>query len=65
MTDPKFRLEEEILAHRAEYRKYVDRHANRLKRERALDMIAGKLASPLYGSLISLADARKEVCGKM
>jgi hypothetical protein len=61
LTDPKFRLEEELLAHRAEYLAYCARHGNRLKRELALEAIARKLAAPLYGGLISPEDARRAI----
>ena len=63
MIDPSFRLEEELLAHRAEYRAYCARHPNRVKQAQALEGIARKLAAPLYGSLISVEDARKAVLG--
>lgn len=63
LVDPAFRLEEELEAHRAEYRAYCARHANRAKREAALEGVARKLAAPLYGGLISVEDARKAVSG--
>lgn len=63
LTDPCFRLEEELLAHRAEYRAYCERHGNRAKQEMALEHIAGKLAAPLYGHLISVDDARRAIAG--
>jgi hypothetical protein len=67
LTDPRFRLEEEVLAHGAEYRAYCARHANRLKRTQALEWIAHKLAAPLYGNLISPEDAQRAILesGKM
>lgn len=61
LTDPVFRLEEELLAHRAEYRAYCARHANRAKQAQALEGIARKLAAPLYGGLISPEDARRAI----
>jgi hypothetical protein len=61
LVDPGFRLEEELLAHRAEYRAYCARHANRVKQARMLDWIAEKLAAPLYGGLISREDAKKAI----
>ena len=59
LVDPAFRLDEELLAHRAEYRAYCARHANRVKQAQALAGIATKLAAPLYGGLISAEDARE------
>lgn len=65
IADPKFRLDEEVPAHRAEYRWHRDHFgaANPVKGFRsALEFhhyeIARRLAGPLYGSLISLADAK-------
>src|SRR6267378_274894 len=57
LIDPTFRLEEELLAHRAEYRAYCQRHSNPMKKRLALINIAAKLSSPLYGSMITVEDA--------
>jgi hypothetical protein len=48
LRDPEFRFEEEFEAHLVEYRTFVKRHIDPVKRARALREIAGKLASPLY-----------------
>ena len=64
LTDPGFRLEEELLAHRAEDRAYCARHANRAKQAQALEGIARKLAAPLYGGLISAEDARRAISAR-
>lgn len=48
IIDVKFRYQEELLAHRAEYLS-MTYGANRNQRRAALKMIAGRLASPLYG----------------
>jgi hypothetical protein len=61
IADPQFRLDEEIVAHRAEYREFARRHGNPTRRTIALQEIAAKLAAPLYGGLISVADARQEI----
>ena len=58
IEDPAFRLTEEIPAHRAEYLTICKRHADRNYRARALSQIAMKLAAPLYGSLVTPAQAR-------
>lgn len=64
MADPAFRLMEELLAHAAEYRAYIDSPTcNRHIRRAALKAIAQRMASPLYGTgeafggLISVHDA--------
>lgn len=58
IADPAFRLAEEIPAHRAEYLSFCKRHADRNLRSRALSSIAMKLAAPLYGSLVTVREAR-------
>lgn len=60
ISDPTFRLEEEIVAHRAEYQ-YVVRTANRPARRRALKQIAQRLCSPLYGKVITFKKARERL----
>lgn len=59
LVDPTFRLDQELRAHRAEYRtlKTLDRNGA----FRALPFIAGRLASPLYGSMITLAEAKRAI----
>jgi hypothetical protein len=56
IAEPAFRLAEEIPAHAAEYQASVSHY-----RERALGQIAIKLASPLYGNLITVAGAREAI----
>lgn len=56
IEDPRFRLEEEIPAHVAEYR--VMKPLDGPGGDRWLNLIAERLASPLYGSLIGQAAAR-------
>lgn len=62
MEDPTFRFVEETHAHRAEYR-YLLEHANRRERRRALKLVAAKLASPLYGRLVTPDKARAVLKG--
>lgn len=57
VADPKFRLVEEVLAHRAEYG-WHKLHEGRGGRERALDRIALRLCGPLYGRLMSFDEAK-------
>lgn len=58
IADLRFRLMEELLAHAAEYRFIAESpDSNRHARRAALKAIAQRLASPLYGSLISARDA--------
>ena len=57
IADAGFRLLEEIPAHHAEYRAFCKRHAGTSARQNALRAIASKLASPLYGGLVSTGAA--------
>ena len=58
MEDQPFRLVEEVYAHRAEYQWLIE-HCARRRRRRALKQVAARLASPLYGGLVTAAQARK------
>lgn len=57
LQDAEFRFDEELLAHRAEYRAYCAR-VTRNQRHVALRHIAQRLSSRLYGSMIALHDAK-------
>lgn len=54
-----FRAYEEGLAHLIEYRHELEHARNRKERRRALNKIATKYASPLYGRVIPLSRAKK------
>jgi hypothetical protein len=57
MSQPKFRLEEEILAHRAEYQWFMA-NGNRKQRRTAIKRTSKRLAAPLYGDMISVSAAK-------
>lgn len=61
LIDTEFRLQEELLAHQAEWRTYahVMQATGEGTKEGYLNLIAGRLASPLYGSLVTKAEARR------
>lgn len=61
LTEPMFRLEEELLAHRAEYRAFRGWTKDRNAVARELDTIAKRLSGPLYGGLMSYAQARRMI----
>lgn len=61
LADPEFRLAEELAAHRAEYTCFCVRHADRNARARYRTYVARRLASPLYGSLLTFVEALREV----
>ena len=61
IEDPKFRLEQEIPAHRVEYGEFcLHNPAGKLRNNRRayLDDAAKRLSSALYGSLVTYARAR-------
>lgn len=61
LVDAEFRLEEELLGHRAEYRTFIGTTRNREAHNNYLQQIANRLASPLYGNLLSMQQARKAI----
>lgn len=58
ISDPEFRLNEEIPAHRAEYKEFCNHNKDRNARSHFLRHVATKLASPIYGSVITSTAAR-------
>lgn len=59
LVDGQFRFEQELVAHRAEYRRLrsIDKNLGR----RHLDFIAKRLSSPLYGGICTFREARKAI----
>lgn len=57
LSDLQFRLIEEIYGHQAEYRAVCARVTDRNARMKYLYHVADKLASPLYGGLVSQREA--------
>lgn len=53
-----FRFVEELVGHRAEYRQFCASEPDRERRAQMLHMVATRLASPLYGSLVTVREAR-------
>jgi hypothetical protein len=63
LVDAEFRLAEELPAHRAEYKQFCSTHRDRNLRIQFLHAIAGRLAGPLYGGMLSPAQARCRITG--
>jgi len=59
IEDAKFRYEEELAAHRAEY-EYYDSHPRKIRRLQ-LKFISKRLSSPLYGQMISTSKAKDAI----
>lgn len=64
LTDREFMFQEELIAHRAEYGaiKGLEKDRNRLSAH--LNTIAGRLASPLYGNVVTLSEAKQLILNK-
>lgn len=58
ISDIEFRFGEEVLAHRAEYQHFNTSGAGRNARRQYLSQVAHRLASPLYGSMVSASKAK-------
>ena len=63
IEDEQFRLEEEVIAHAAELGSRFSDAENRHARRAALKLVARRLASPIYGKLITPAKARVLLAG--
>ena len=63
IASPSFRLDEEIGAHIAEYQTRLSQAVSRQERRAALKITAQRLAAPLYGHLITVAQAKKVIAG--
>ncbi len=61
LTEPEFRYYEELLAHRAEYKWLIGAALNRQERRTALVLTAKRLASALYGSMVSVNRAKEDI----
>lgn len=61
LKDPEFRLSQELAAHRVEYAEFCHNNRDRNRRGQYLRMIAQRLAAPMYGGLITAAEAAKAI----
>lgn len=59
--DPAWRLEQELQAHRAEYRSYCSSTKDRNARARFLHAIAFRLSAPMYGKVITHPEAMQGI----
>lgn len=60
LADPEFRLEQEIEAYQRQYA-FSQKYMNRAERRKLLNKISKDLASPLYGSIISIERAKEVI----
>lgn len=61
LVNIRFRYEEELLAHQAEYRFMIGSDNSRPVRRHALKTVAKKLSAPLYGGLVSMQQAMEDL----
>jgi hypothetical protein len=61
LANPQFRLGEELIAHRAEWAHFLNEGHGRKERRAYLAQIASRLASPLYGGLVTSAQAKRMI----
>ena len=61
LNSPEFRLQQEIPAHRTEYRAFCRLNKDRNARVAYLNSLGRRLAHPMYGKIITLAAAIKEI----
>jgi hypothetical protein len=61
LADSRFRFDEELPAHRAEYRAVCQETTHKGARAHALWKIAARLSGPLYGGIIKYSDAKAQI----
>jgi hypothetical protein len=61
LANPQFRLAEELIAHRVEWRHFLGEGHGRKERRAYLSQLASRLASPLYGGLVTTAQAKRMI----
>lgn len=59
LDDAEFRFAQELEAHHEELRVFCLTAENRMERRRMLSIIAHRLASKMYGNMVSKSDARR------
>lgn len=60
-NDKAFRLQEEIPANRIDYKVFCENNRDRNQRADYLHWLAGTLAGPLYGNMLTLEEAKKTI----
>ena len=61
LVDAEFRLQMELEAHRVEYRAFCKVNKDRNLQSRFLNAIAGRLASPMYGNVVTPNEAIRAI----
>jgi hypothetical protein len=65
LASPKFRLDQEIPAHQAEYRHMLanapSRQVRRYVKSKGLKQLAKRLSAPMYGGMITAGEAARRI----
>lgn len=61
LVDDEFRFDQELEAHRAEYRAFCKHAKNKNNRAAFLNRVATRLASEMYGGLVTRTEARTQI----
>lgn len=61
LSEPTFRLEQEIEAYGMQWRRFCELHTDRNRRALFLHRVASDLSSEQYGKVISLVEARNRI----
>jgi len=64
LSDPAWRYIQELEAHQEEYRSFCRHNKDGNKRFQYLVRISRRLASPMYGSLVSASEAMKSIASR-
>lgn len=60
-NDNVFRLQEELPAHRIDYKVFCEHNSDRNEQARYLQWLAGYLSGPMYGNLLTFKEAKKQI----
>ncbi len=61
LSDPEFRLAQEIPAHKVEYRTFCKYNKDRNMQAQALRAMGQRLSAPMYGGIITTNEAMKAI----
>lgn len=59
LIDTKFRFNQELEAHKAEYKEFCRPRPSRLRKRVCLKLMARRLSSPMYGRVVTFEKAKK------
>ena len=61
LNDVEFRLDQELEAHRVEWWAFCRENKDRNVRSRYLALMARRMSAPMYGGMITMAEAKREI----